>query len=225
MTSLSMSDALSWRRKTSTGRGSAACRPMRVLEHQAIVKLNPALNLRRVSDYPPPQMRRAAPPRKARAQWLWHMSWAGLLVGDRKGKLSNQERSRWRLDDPEAVFDVDRLGFPVPGAPSSSRHREQPQDVPDSGELWTLVADAGRDAPAAVRHALGRRMQEDELELWWAAHAAAPWLPNPSSVRDALAATLSLTPATARPGPRTLPSSERCKELYRLTTLLARIRH
>jgi hypothetical protein len=196
------------------------------LEQEAIIALKPLLNLSGVSAYPPPQMRRAAPPEKVLAQWLWHQSWAGLLAGDRKGRLSTSERMRWQLDDPDSVFDVDGLGYPIPAGLGAVENTQSAEQAPEGRELWDLFRDAAEDAPAEVRHALGRRMREDELEVWWAAHAAAASLPEPASVREALAATLSLKPAAERPGPTRLPSStERREELFKLTTLLPRIRH
>jgi hypothetical protein len=226
LTRLTMSQTLQWQHENVRW-SWMHCEKVRAaaLEEEAIIALKPLLNLSGVLAYPPPQMRRAAPPEKGQAQWLWHLSWAGLLAGDRKGRLSKSERLMWELDDPDSVFDVDGLGYPLPPGAGTVGNAHTAEQTPEGRELWELFRDAGKDAPAAVRHALGRRMKEDELEVWWAAHAAAAWLPEPASVRDALAATLSLTPAAERPGPPRLPSTERCEELFKLTTLLPRIRH
>jgi hypothetical protein len=82
------------------------------LEREAIHSLKPLLNIDEMPPYPPPLMR---PPTHARirAQWLWHMSWAGLLLAPKPARLSAAQRRHWRIDDPDARYQADDLGFPI----------------------------------------------------------------------------------------------------------------
>lgn len=197
-------------------------------ERSAIRALTPLLNLKGLPRYPPPQMRIGAHSQRAQAQWLWHMSWAGLLFGDAKGAITEREADRWRLEDAAARYESDELGYPV--APPVRRRLVRRtvgiDDCPRGDALWELFRDAARDATPEVKHGLGRSgLEDDNLEMWWAAHAAAPLLRNACCVEDAIAISLKITTAAQRPGPSRLPNPERCEELWRLTTLLPRYRH
>jgi hypothetical protein len=134
-----------------------------------------------MAQYPPPLLR----PRinvESRAQWLWHLSWAGLLVGSRAGP----DPDSWALDDSNFRYRADELGYPVETADDKAAGRSVSRsDRPDGEALWELFVEAATDAPGGVRHALGRGMRRDELEVWWAAHAAAPLLPGATSVKQA----------------------------------------
>lgn len=195
------------------------------LERAAIHSLQPLLNFNELPRYPPPLMR-AAIRTRVRAQWLWHMSWAGLFVGSSPARLSAAQRKLWQVGDPDARYHADELGYPIT---ATSGTRDLPQigrsDCPAGAELWELFKDAADEAPGWVRHALGNGMRRDQLEVWWAAHAATPLLPQPATAEQALAASLSLAPVASRPGPAKLPSPGRCEELSRLAATLPRFTH
>jgi hypothetical protein len=79
--------------------------------------------------------------------------------------------------------------------------------------------------PGWVLHALGKGMRRDQLQVWWAAHAAAPLLPEPLTVSKAVEYSLKLVTVPARPGPPKLPSAARCQELVALAAMLPRFYH
>jgi hypothetical protein len=79
--------------------------------------------------------------------------------------------------------------------------------------------------PGRVLHALGKGMRRDQLQVWWAAHAAAPLLPKPVTVSKAVQDSLKLLTVPARPGPPKLPSAARCQELVALAAMLPRFYH
>ncbi len=194
------------------------------LETVAINAFNPLLNLLGRQAYPPPLLgdRVSA---ATKAQWLWYMSWSGLLVGTEPSRLRASDRAKWKIDESQARYTADKWGYPLPPeAPAPGRPALSRADLPSPRELFDLFV-AAENARGLVRHALAKDMRRDELELWWAAHAASPLLPRSISVPDALLASLNMVPVAKRPGPSRLPSPERCEELWRLTTRLPRFRN
>ncbi len=226
MTDLTIREARAWQHdRVSWSWVSCRANQAAAVARDAIRSRDPVLNTAGMPSYPPPLLRSIVDPR-LRAQWLWHMSWAGLLIGDRRDAVRASDQERWQVDDPACGYQADELGYPI--VKSDHRGAEptvRRSDCPDGDSLWGLFVDAAQTAPGRVRHALGSGMKRDELQVWWAAHAAAPLLPNPVSVRDAIAASLELTPARDRPGPPRLPSAARCEELRRLARRLTRPKH
>jgi hypothetical protein len=93
-----------------------------------------------------PQLRRGRGYERARARWLWHMSWASALFTTRAGYVT----------DPE-------------GYPAWERDAQRPAAPRD---LQQMMTQAGRDAAPDVRDAIAQGVPAREARLWWAAHAA-----------------------------------------------------
>ena len=93
-----------------------------------------------------PQLRHGRGYERARARWLWHMSWAAALFTTRAGYVT----------DPE--------GYP---AWEGGARRSSPPD-----DLQYMMVEAGRDADPEVRDAIAQGVPAREARLWWAAHAA-----------------------------------------------------
>jgi hypothetical protein len=85
----------------------------RQLEQEAIRSLKPLLNIAEMPRYPPPLMRPPIHPR-IRAQWLWHMSWAGLLLAPKPARLSAAQRSTGGSPTPTRATRPMTLGFQSP---------------------------------------------------------------------------------------------------------------
>jgi hypothetical protein len=71
----------------------------------------------------------------------------------------------------------------------------------------------------SVRDAI-RGMQRAERLAWWAAHAGAPYLSRPSTVEDAIAASLDSVTDEAAPAPERLPEPDRIQHLALLAATL-----
>jgi hypothetical protein len=194
------------------------------VERDLIVKRTPLLN-RQHGGPELPELRRMGRYDAARARWLWHMSWAALLVGDLK-KLGSQAR-QWEAARASSRYGSDSLGYPV--ASDGAAVKQRRITALDFESREALMADAIADAPPEVRHAFAQEWEdvlEHETEIWWAAHRAAELLPTPISVRDAMSATLSLATDSEAPGPKRLPSSSaRMTRLLHLTKALRHMRH
>lgn len=147
------------------------------LEVQLIRQLRPLLNRSHLPGYPPPQLRGKFD-ESSRARWLWQMSWAGLLIGQKTSRLTMRERDHWQLDASEARYGIDDLGYPAPDSPRTGASVIS-NAPPDVNELWSELRRAARNAPASVRQALGLSAHDETVWAYWAAHAAAPFLPTP----------------------------------------------
>ena len=152
-------------------------------------------------------------PHPVRWRWLWHMAWAARLYG---APLNQRNvRPEWPLWDHHA----DENGFPcAPVTPGSRPVDPEPFEAQLVREVMTKAA--GRAAPGVAK-ALSQPISTGELELWWAAHAAASLVGD--SAAEAVNSSLS------QPGQEGLqvgpPSGEPISELARLERWLSRERH
>lgn len=200
-----------------------------LLEDEAVRQLHPLLNRRGLADLPP-QLRTEDRTGNARARWLWHLSWAATVL-DTNGSPA-QLRS---ASD----------GFPVLDE-AMPKARGERVVAPSERKLLRLLERAARDAAPEVRVAISDlakglsprapsrspRLTTQELldhrhremRMWWAAHVAAPLLPERLSVDDALSASLSLEPVS-RTSPQ-LPEADRIERLLRyIKRVLGERRH
>jgi hypothetical protein len=151
---------------------------------------------------------------RARVRWLWHASWAGLILQPRPFRAAADDE-KWL----EAT--VDESGFPLPLEDAPEDRGDARLRVPPGRKLRALMREAAEGADTAIRDAVGQTRAAPELEAWWAAHAGAPFLPKPASIEEAIAASLRLEPETIAPCPTSLPTPEdRVDELFRLADTL-----
>lgn len=190
----------------------------RVRETRALEVTRPLLN-RAQAESTPPQLRYRNGYEAARTRWLWQVSWAALLTGRPKYQA---ERLEWGHAIKTREFPIDQLGYPLPHALRHRAARRVTISQPDN--MWPIMLKAAASAPALVRHALGGGFQgsvlDNELRIWWAAHAAAPWLPEAMTVEAALSASFCLHDETRAAGPKFLPTQAHLASLVRLPLAL-----
>jgi hypothetical protein len=209
---------------------------LRDVEREAIHNLQPVLNITHAGSVPP-QLRAGRGYPSARARWLWHASWLGLLLPRYKMR-SQRARQHWPQSDTDRrrrgflalatriAAAIDETGFLLPairavGLTAHSFVVRWPSRKAVKAAMRDAAHDASRDVRAAVADAT-----DIELLAWWAAHAGAPHRGESSiEIRDALALSLSPTPATAAALRFTLPNESRRDELLELVACLHRTRH
>lgn len=195
----------------------------RASELEAIRHRKPMLNVRHMTDGLPQQLRAGARYERARARWLWHASWAALLIGD----SSRFDKDRWR-EKPrpdERRIAVDSLGFPMPLDEATSARQIRTVRMPELDEVWQVMLTAAAGAPLSVRHAVAQGPDDYELEAWWAAHAGAPYLPKPVSVQTSIAQSLKLATEEQTACPERLPDKDRVRELSMMLPMLGAVAH
>lgn len=202
----------------------SACSPARAraLEKEAVVRHEPVLNRKYAERLKPPELRAASRYGKARARWLWHTSWAGLLIGNEHRAV---DRTEWPTDSL-ARIKVDDAGFPLPRSSSlPARPAGRALREPSLGTIEEMMREGARHADVAVRHAVAVTLDDEKLYAWWAAHAGAPLLASQHRVEDAIAASLELRSESSAPCPDRLPADERVTELHGLAATLDAVGH
>jgi hypothetical protein len=216
-----------WQPCTSARARLSEIEAIRLSEIEAIQNRAPLLNMRHTTDGLPPQLRAGTRYERARARWLWQISWAALLVGDPPLR-SPFDLGRWRdqARNGNVRIAVDELGFPMPLDEAASARAIRTVPRPDFDEIWDMMVQAAARAPLAVRHALGQGCDDDtELDAWWASHAGAPYLPKPVSVQTAIAQSLTLASEERAACPARLPNDERVHELSKMLDMLDGVTH
>lgn len=187
-------------------------------ETRALEGTRPLLN-RSQAEPTPPQLRHGRGYEASRARWLWQVSWAALLTGRPRYQTDRRE---WGHAINRREFPIDDLGFPLPESLRQRAARTVTIAEPDDVEPLVLNAAAG--APAIVRHAMGGGLPGsagyEELRIWWAAHAAARYLPDRMTVEAALSASLRLCDESSAAGPKILPAGAHRQKLAHLAIAL-----
>jgi hypothetical protein len=201
----------------------------RLSELAAVSECSPILNLSGAVDGMPPQLRAMGRNERARARWLWHISWAALLIGYSTRSRPPVDKDLWREwsdSDNTRRIAVDPLGFPMPRAEVMSRRQVQTVRTPSLDEIWDMMRRAARGATPEVRAAVNEgRPDDDELAAWWAAHAGAPYLPQPVSVQTSIAQSFKLFSEQQAACPERLPNEARVQELSKMLTMLDGANH
>jgi hypothetical protein len=186
-------------------------RDLLAVEASVIRRHEPLLNRQHLPRFPPPTLREATRYKPARARWLWHTSWTGILP-----LMPDDRWEAWEgADNTDQRYGTDELGYPSSRAEA---HKVWDADTVDwfpQEEISRLMRHCARGAPESTRIAVAATTDLDELELWWAAHAAAPTMG--ATVEDALAASLSCASEREYPAPASLPSEARIKQLLTVT--------
>jgi len=157
-----------------------------------------------------PQLRQPGRYRQARMRWLWQSAWAGLLLRARTTPGLDAPWKRWHTS---AAVDVN--GYPSDRSGAIMIPRPQ---TPNRSDLLTLMHDAAASASSSVKDAVAQTRDARDLRVWWAANAGAPWLPQPASVRESLAATLEMRAETDAPCPTAFPDDETLPSVVRLVS-------
>lgn len=183
------------------------------IERELIAMCDPLFNTQYTTG-PLVQLRGSAKSPRSRARWLWHASWAGYL-------LEHKFRSS-RVAESWSRAAVDNYGYPTPAPDDIAETRivrSFPADM-RTKELREALHEAARDAAVDIRDAVGRTTLREELEAWWAAHAAAEWLPEPVRIEEAMRSSLLLQADSDACGPRVLPNETCLQELASLVATL-----
>jgi len=181
---------------------------LRVQEEALIRAHTPLLNRSAMPSFPPPQLRRLRRFERARARWLWHTGWAGLL-----SHPPLERPADWFGPHPQIRPGVDALGYPC--RRDQATHLS-PDDILPPENVPELMRFCARAANASVREAIRATRDEDELELWWSAHAGAPMLNEDVAIEDSLSASLALANEHEFPGPSKMPPEARRRELCKV---------
>lgn len=169
----------------------------------------PLLNRTRKSEGLP-QLRQAGLYGRARMRWLWQSAWAGLLL---RGRTTPRLDAPWKRWHKSPAVDVN-------GYPSDRRGAIMipTPHTPNRRDLLALMHDAAASAPNSVKRAVEQTQDAVELRVWWAANAGAPWLTQPASVRESLAATLEMRAEKEAPCPAEFPDDETLPSVVRLVS-------
>jgi len=211
---------------------------VRAAESATIVNLKPLLNVT-YGGRPLPQLRACSQYESARARWLWHASWLGLLL-PRFELRSARAKDHWPQSNTHRrrrgflgrsvwiTVRVDEDGFVVPVRAAADRGavtREVTVPWPSETTVRDLLAAAAERAPVEIQSAVAHTRPQ-ELLSWWAAHAGAPYLGAQAVVvRDAIADSFSPNPAGVSTNRYRMPAEAHRAELLELVDALNRTRH
>jgi hypothetical protein len=194
------------------------------VERDAIRERAPLLN-RTHAGAVAPQLRYQISSPQARIRWLWHASWAGLVLRPFPLRARSAQKA-WGTEPPgmerriitrgHNSFPVDHHGYPEPlTAVVSGTSVKADVRIPSRKTLRAAFSAASRHADPQVKDAVSHA-EHDELCAWWAAHCGAPYLADGATIENAIATSLERKPETIAPSPTVLPAKPQLTALLQL---------